>query len=67
MCAPKKNFEDSLEPPHRGGSKEPQKKLFWSINKKTKIYPCKPCFSLHEAEFTGALMHEGVNVMSCYI
>ena len=33
-----------LEPPCRGGSNEYLQSMFWSKNKKKKVYPCKPQF-----------------------
>ena len=32
----------TLEPPRRGGSNAYPQSMFWSKNKKKKVYPCKP-------------------------
>ena len=33
-----------LEPPRRGGSNEYPQSIFFRINKKNNVYPCKPQF-----------------------
>ena len=36
----------TLEPPRRGGSNEYQQSIFWSKNKKKKVYPANPSFTI---------------------
>ena len=43
----------SLEPPHRGGSKEYPQSIFLSRNKKNNVYPHKPQFYYIKLGFKG--------------
>ena len=43
----------SLEPPHRGGSKEYPQPMLLSRNKKNNVYPCKPQFYYIKVGFKG--------------
>ena len=43
----------SLEPPRRGGSNEYSQSMFFSRNKKTNVYPCKPQFYYIKVGFKG--------------
>ena len=43
----------TLEPPRRGGSNEYPQSMFWSKNKKKKVYPCKPQFCYKKVGFKG--------------
>ena len=43
----------TLEPRRRGGSNEYPQSMFWSKNKKKKVYPCIPQFFYIKVGFTG--------------
>ena len=43
----------SLELPRRGSSNEYPQSMFWSQNKKTNVYPCKPQFYYIKVGFKG--------------
>ena len=43
----------SLEPPHRGGSKEYPQSMFLSRNYINNVYPCKPQFYYIKVGFKG--------------
>ena len=45
--------EYSLEPPHRGSSKEYPQSMFLIRNKKNNVYPCKPQFYYINVGFKG--------------
>ena len=45
-----------LEPPHRGGSNEYPRSMFWSKNKKKYVYPCKPQFYYMKVGCKGVLV-----------
>ena len=48
--------EYSLEPHRRGGSNEYPLSIFFSRNKKTNVYPCKPQFYCIKVGFKGVKM-----------
>ena len=52
-----------LEPPRRGGSNEYQQFMFWSRNKKTNAYPCKPQFYCIKIRFKRSKLYRRVFVM----
>ena len=48
--------EYSLEPPRRGGSNEHPQSMFWSKNKKKKVYTCIPQFCNIKVGYKGVFI-----------